>query len=120
MTKIHTTLRNLTAAALALALFLGTAANAAAAQKTVNINTASAEQLSNLPRVGPAIAQRIMDFRKENGPFKVAEDLMLVRGIGEKTFALLKPYITLSGDTTLTEKVRTPRASSEEQSEQQD
>jgi len=76
----------------------------------VNLNTASAEQLALLPRVGAAVAGRIIDFRKENGPFKVLEDLMLVRGIGEKTFDLLKPYIALEGETTLTEKVRVSHA----------
>ena len=59
-----------------------------------------------LPRVGPSVAQRIIEFRKENGEFRAAADLMLVRGIGEKTFALIKPYVATAGDTTLTEKVR--------------
>jgi len=79
----------------------------------VNINNASTTQLALLPRVGPSVAQRIVDYRKQNGPFKKPEDLMLVQGIGEKTFAELKPYVALSGDTTLREKVKTPRTSSE-------
>ncbi len=79
---------------------------AAAAEGKVNVNDASAEQLALLPRVGPAVAQRIIDFREENGDFKSAEDLMLVRGIGEKTFERLAPYVSLSGETTLSEKVR--------------
>jgi len=74
-------------------------------QRMVNVNTADATKLSLLPRVGPAVAERILDYRKENGPFKSAEDLMQVRGIGEKTFALIKPYVALSGETSLTEKV---------------
>jgi competence protein ComEA len=82
------------------------AAAAQAAEGKVNINSAGIEELALLPRVGPSVAQRIIDFREENGDFKTAEDLMLVRGIGEKTFAGLAPYITLSGDTTLSEKVR--------------
>ncbi len=75
----------------------------------VNINSASAEQLSLLPRVGEVVAQRIVDFREENGEFKSFEDMLLVRGIGEKSFELIKPYITLKGETTLAEKVRVPR-----------
>ena len=58
---------------------------------------------------GRRIAQRIVDYREENGSFQAAEDLMLVRGIGEKTFELLEPYVTLEGETTLTDKVRPPR-----------
>jgi competence protein ComEA len=81
------------------------AAAAEVKQRVVNVNTADATRLSLLPRVGPAVAERILDYRKENGPFKSAEDLMQVRGIGEKTFALIKPYVALSGETSLTEKV---------------
>ncbi len=84
-------------------------AGAAAADGVVNVNTAGAEQLALLPRVGEAVAQRIIDFREANGGFKAAEDLMLVRGIGQKTFELMKPYVALEGETTLDEKVRPPR-----------
>jgi competence protein ComEA len=80
--------------------------------RKVNINNAEATQLALLPRVGPSVAERIVAYRKENGPFKKPEDLMLVPGIGEKTFALLKPYLAISGETTLKEKVRMSRASS--------
>lgn len=73
--------------------------------KRVNINTADTSQLSMLPRVGPSVAGRIVEYRKDNGPFKKAEDLMLVQGIGEKTFQLIKPYLAISGETTLKEKV---------------
>lgn len=94
-------------------LALGVAGSVAAeASGVVNINTANSEQLSLLPRVGPTVAQRIVDFRQENGRFQTLEDLMLVRGIGEKTFELIKPYITLDGPTSLQEKVRPPRESS--------
>jgi len=82
---------------------------AAEGKRVVNINAADAAQLALLPRVGPSVAQRILDFRKENGPFKSAEDLMLVQGIGEKTFQLIKPYVATSGETTLKEKVKAAR-----------
>jgi competence protein ComEA len=104
MSKIKT----LTTTVLTLCL-LFSALPGFAVQGTVNINTADVEHLAYLPRVGPATALRIVEFRKENGPFKSPEDLMLVRGIGEKTFALMKPFIRISGDTTLVEKVRLPR-----------
>ena len=102
--------------ALALATILLTAlpAQAAEARRVVNVNSADAAQLALLPRVGPSVAQRIIDFRKENGPFKSPEDLMLVPGIGEKTFQLLKPYVAVSGETTLKEKVKASRSSAKE------
>lgn len=86
---------------------------AAEGRRVVNINSANAEQLALLPRVGPSVAQRIVDFRKENGPFKSPEDLMLVQGIGEKTYQLLKPYLAVSGETTLKEKVKASRPASD-------
>jgi comEA protein len=63
--------------------------------KLININTADASQLIELPRVGPKLAQRILDFRKSNGNFKRVQDLMKVKGIGEKVFAKLQPLITI-------------------------
>lgn len=97
-----------------LGLVLGAmpALAAGPAKGVVNINKADAAQLALLPRVGPSVAQRIVEFRKENGPFKAPEDLMLVRGIGEKTYQLIKPHVTVSGETTLTEKVRVTKAPS--------
>ena len=108
---------------LTLALALGLAgeaiaagastAPAAAAGPQVNINTATASELALLPRVGPALAQRIIEFRTANGPFKAAEELIRVKGIGERSFANLKPYISTGGATTLKEKVRLPRVAKE-------
>jgi comEA protein len=68
---------------------------AAGNDKLVNINTADAGQLINLPQIGPKMAQRILDFRKSNGSFKRVQDLMKVKGIGEKVFAKLQPLITI-------------------------
>lgn len=72
----------------------------------VNVNQASESQLALLPRIGPALAARIVEFRETNGEFKSPEDLILVRGIGEKTFQLMEPFVVTSGDTTLATKVR--------------
>lgn len=68
---------------------------AAKAGDKVNINTASLEELQKLPRIGPQIAQRILDYRKENGSFKRVEDILKVRGIGERVFEQLKDKITV-------------------------
>ncbi|MGB9894073.1 MAG: ComEA family DNA-binding protein [Candidatus Saccharicenans sp.] len=67
-------------------------------QSKININTASAAELQTLPRIGPKVAQRIIDYRTQNGPFKKVEDLMKVRGIGEKIFNRIKDLITV-GET---------------------
>jgi len=77
----------------------------ALAAKTVNINQASGAELARLPRVGAKLAERIVAHRTQHGPFKRIEDLMEVKGVGEKMFAGLKPYLAVSGPTTLTEKV---------------
>jgi competence ComEA-like helix-hairpin-helix protein len=95
------------AALLVLALAAAaTPAAAAAPDGVVNVNTADESQLSLLPRVGPSTAARIVEFRDANGAFEAARDLMLVRGIGERTFELLEGFVVIEGDTTLTEKVR--------------
>jgi competence protein ComEA len=80
-------------------------------RKTVNINQASADELSRLPRVGSKLATRIVTHRSQHGPFKRTEDLMAVKGVGEKMFTSLKPYLTVSGTTTLTEKVSSSKGS---------
>ncbi len=67
----------------------------ASSGKLVNINTADAGQLEQLPQVGPKMALRILEFRKSNGNFKRPQDLMKVKGIGEKVFAKLQPLITI-------------------------
>jgi competence protein ComEA len=72
----------------------------------VNINQASAAQLALLPRVGARAADRIVEYRKAHGAFGQAEQLMEVKGVGEKLFTELKPFVTLTGPTTLTAKVR--------------
>jgi comEA protein len=82
----------------------------AASAGVVNINTADVEQLSLLPRIGAKVAQRIVDYRKEHGPFAKTSDLMQVKGIGDKSFENLSSYLTVSGKTTLTEKVRSPKS----------
>jgi competence protein ComEA len=90
---------------MALALVCGWSAEGltqqAAGQETkaaaaVNINTATVAELEKLRGVGAAMALRIVEYRDKNGGFKKIEDLMLVRGIGEKSFLTLKPLITVT------------------------
>jgi competence protein ComEA len=101
------------ALALGLVALLASAASASAAEEpaaptkkaVVNVNQASADELARLPRVGPSLAGKIVAHREQHGPFKRAQDLMEVKGIGEKMFAILQPYLAVSGPTTLAEKV---------------
>ncbi len=88
--------RSLTSLALALALSLPlAAAPTRAPQRPVNLNTATVTELMQLPRVGQKTAERIVAFRKQHGGFQRTEELMNVRGIGEKAFAKLKPFLAL-------------------------
>ena len=68
---------------------------ASAAGGKINLNSADQAALETLPRVGPALAQRILDWRNTNGRFTAIEDLMSVTGIGEKTFDGLKALVTV-------------------------
>lgn len=61
----------------------------------ININTASATELEALPGIGAKTAARIVEHRTKNGPFKKIEELMNVRGVGEKNFLKLKPQISV-------------------------
>ena len=72
-----------------------TTSGAASAGGKININTAAAAELETLPRIGPAIAQRIIDYRTANGPFASIEDIMKVKGIGPATFEKIKDLITV-------------------------
>lgn len=91
-------------ASLAVAPALAADGGDASPQK-ININQASAAQFAYLPRVGTKAAERIVEYRKTHGQFTRTEELMEVKGIGEKLFLQLKPYVTLSGPTTLSAKV---------------
>jgi competence protein ComEA len=64
----------------------------------VNLNTATLTELQRLPGVGVRTAERIIEFREKNGPFKKIEEVMNVQGIGEKTFLRLRPQLSVGSD----------------------
>ena len=65
--------------------------------EVVNINTATLDQLQTLPGIGPVLAQRIIDYREANGPFKNPADLAQVEDIGKKRLEAILDYITTGG-----------------------
>lgn len=67
----------------------------AASNELININTADADKLATLKGIGPALAQRIIDYRNQNGGFKSVDEIMNVSGIGEKKFAAFKDKVTI-------------------------
>ncbi len=85
---------------------------AAGSQPVININDASVEQLMLLPRIGEKTAGQIVAWREQNGPFKKTTDILQVKGIGDASYELLKPYLVLDGKTTLSVKQKAPRKSS--------
>ena len=92
-----------TAVALIALLGAGTAvagegsSGKSAAVLPLDLNKASAGQLTELPGIGTITANRIVEWRDEHGPFRRIEDLMKVKGIGEKSFEKLRPHVKVSG-----------------------
>lgn len=71
-----------------------------APEKKININTASVSELQKLPQIGEVVAQRIIDHREKHGKFEKIEEIMKIKGIGEKTFLKLKDLITVGDEST--------------------
>ena len=69
---------------------------AAASTEVINLNTATAAQIATLPGIGPKTADLIVQYRQKNGPYKKVEEVMNVRGIGEKSFLKLKSRLTVT------------------------
>ena len=70
---------------------------AAAKAPVINLNTATAAELEQLPGIGAKVAARIVEYRTKKGPFKKIEELMNVQGVGEKSFLKLRAQLTVSG-----------------------
>jgi len=70
-----------------------TASSAAANARQIDLNKASTEELTTIPGVGEALARRIIEFREKEGPFRRVEDLMKVKGIGEKSFQKMRSHV---------------------------
>lgn len=97
------TVNRFVAAALLAAFVLTTGPAFAAAQAPagkVNLNTATVAQLEDLPGVGPALAARIVEHRQKNGAFKSVEDIMAVKGIGEKNFSKIQSHLSVGAPGT--------------------
>jgi competence protein ComEA len=77
---------------------------ASAEGAVVNINAATVADFEALPGIGAKTAARIVEYRQKNGPFKKVEELMNVRGIGEKNFLKLKAQLTVGGSKTTTDR----------------
>jgi competence protein ComEA len=65
----------------------------------VNVNQATAQQLTVLPGVGPKLAERIVEYRQKSGGFKSTQEVMNVKGVGERGLAKIQAFIVVSGET---------------------
>jgi competence protein ComEA len=81
---------------------------AAPVSGSCNLNQADATQLAMLPGIGPVRARAIIAHRQQK-PFRTVDELVKVKGIGRKTFAKLRPYLSVSGPTTLARAALAPR-----------
>jgi competence protein ComEA len=97
-------------ASMVLLTVLAAATSAAAGESekggaVVNINTATAKELSLLPGVGPSKAQAIIKYRGKH-KFKKVEEILRVKGIGRKSFRAMRPYLAIDGPTTAKKKIK--------------
>lgn len=89
-----------------LVLVLASAIVPAQGAERININTADSSTLQELPGIGPAMAGRIIEYREKNGPFERIEDIMEVRGIGEKRFLNLQELIEVNAPAASDDRER--------------
>ena len=68
----------------------------AASTEVINLNSATAAQIATLPGIGPKTADLVVQYRQKNGPFKKIEEIMNIRGVGEKSFLKIKDRLTVA------------------------
>ena len=75
----------------------------------VNLNTASSEELQQVPGIGPVTAEKILQMRKSYGAFKSVDDLSAIRGIGPKRLEKMRKYLTVGKATSATKPANAPK-----------
>jgi comEA protein len=88
--------RSFILAAVILSLASARAAQKKTPARPVDLNSATIEQLQQLPGIGPTRAQAILDFREKSGPFERVEDLLAIHGISKARLEKLRPYVTIA------------------------
>jgi comEA protein len=98
---------------LLLAAFLALAVSLPAKKKPpaapINLNTASSEELQQVPGIGPVTAEKILQMRKSYGAFKSVDDLSAIRGIGPKRLEKMRKYLTVGKATSATKPAGVPK-----------
>ncbi len=69
---------------------------AVGASEAIDLNTATVEEIERLPGIGRGLAERVVEFRRDNGAFSRVEHIILVRGLSENRYAAIAPYITIT------------------------
>lgn len=75
------------------------------AVQLIDINRASVEELAKLPGIGPELGRRIVAFREKHGPFRRVEDLLVIRGVGQKKWKAMRPLVRVGNDAEKTKMV---------------
>jgi comEA protein len=85
--------------------------------KPININTANSEELQQVPGIGPATAEKILQMRKSYGPFKSVDDLLAIKGLGRKRLDKMRKYLTVGKFAAPPKPAAKPAPESTQQSE---
>jgi competence protein ComEA len=95
---------------IAIAAMVALTAGSLSAAEKININTASEKELTQLDRIGPALAERIVKYREKNGPFEKPEDITKVKGIGSGTLKRFSDRITVEETEKEAEEGKTAKS----------